>query len=89
MVRCGTQLAAAKRASFKVSDLLSPDQEGSLMALHRFHGPDGVAGTRHGGLGAPGTGMAQEPLSKSNHPVLASLLTRVSGSAGRKASDQF
>jgi hypothetical protein len=52
--------------------LLSPDQEGSFMAFHRFHGPDGMAGTLYGGLCAAGTAPAPEPFSKSNHPVLAS-----------------
>jgi len=59
------------------------------MAFHRFHGPDGMAGTQHGGLCAAGTGTAPEPFSKSNHPVLASDLPRVSGSIGKEASDQF
>jgi hypothetical protein len=79
-VRGASQLAAAKRAGFKIADLLSPDQEGSFMAFHRFHGPDGMAGTLYGGLCAAGTAPAPEPFSKSNHPVLASDLPRVSGS---------
>jgi len=89
IVRGGTQLAAAERTSLKISDLLFPNEEGSLLELHRFNGPDGMAGTLHRGLGATRASTAPEPFGKSNHPVLTSCWPRVSGSKGRKASDQF
>lgn len=73
ITRGGTQLVAAERAGFKVSNLFEPDQDGSFLALDRFHCSDGLPGTQHDGFSAARFGMPQEPLNQSIHPVLVSI----------------